>query len=243
MSQILHSFFPVFENCNQYKPTLDESNHCKDELSADQNLIHNSSIKRKSLCLEEISKKPKIIPNEKLFYSGIETKSNQCSKNNKCLPLISFPELKQQQQQQQKQQKQQIIENSFLIYLEPHTFIHEINGVIHIESEIPGVDKNGVMVDLSNNILTILAKKKQIYPASVNMDEFQRHGKSLGTYKRVLELNQNTVDIDTIKVRSVDGILLITIKKIVLPIVNENIINKTLPPICFFSGDVKKEPI
>ncbi|KAM9984570.1 hypothetical protein ACTFIY_009003 [Dictyostelium cf. discoideum] len=98
-------------------------------------------------------------------------------------------------------------------FFEPLTFIHEINKVIHIELEIAGVDKDDVKVDLTNNILTIVAKKKSVYPLFQNMCEFKRHEKSIGAYKRVLEFNSNTVDKDTIKARYVNGILLITVNK------------------------------
>ncbi|EAL70735.2 heat shock protein Hsp20 domain-containing protein [Dictyostelium discoideum AX4] len=98
-------------------------------------------------------------------------------------------------------------------FFEPLTFIHEINKVIHIELEIAGVDKDDVKVDLTNNILTIVAKKKSVYPLFQNMCEFKRHEKSIGVYKRVLEFNSNTVDKDTIKARYVNGILLITVNK------------------------------
>ncbi|KAM9997524.1 hypothetical protein ACTFIZ_011011 [Dictyostelium cf. discoideum] len=96
---------------------------------------------------------------------------------------------------------------------EPLTFIREVNKVIHIELEIAGVDKDDVKVDLTNNILTIVAKKKSVYPLFQNMCEFKRHEKSIGVYKRVLEFNSNTVDKDTIKARYVNGILLITVNK------------------------------
>ncbi|KAN0004645.1 hypothetical protein ACTFIU_001883 [Dictyostelium citrinum] len=101
-------------------------------------------------------------------------------------------------------------------FFEPLTFIRDVNNVIHIELETPGVDKDDLKIDLSNNILTIIAKKKPIYPSFQNMCEFERHEKSIGVYKRVLEFNSNTVDKDTIKARYVNGILLITVDKFLL---------------------------
>ncbi|KAM9957392.1 hypothetical protein ACTFIR_009497 [Dictyostelium discoideum] len=111
------------------------------------------------------------------------------------------------------QQKLKSQDIPLFTFFEPLTFIHEINKVIHIELEIAGVDKDDVKVDLTNNILTIVAKKKSVYPLFQNMCEFKRHEKSIGVYKRVLEFNSNTVDKDTIKARYVNGILLITVNK------------------------------
>ncbi|KAN0053115.1 hypothetical protein ACTA71_012597 [Dictyostelium dimigraforme] len=168
----------------------------------------NSNFKRTlSLSLEENRKK---IKNQLYKNDFMEGSGNYDSWNGNLIPTICS-ECNNSNQQTFNSYKSK--DSPFLSFIEPLTFIHEANKVIHIELEIPGVDKDDVNVDLSNNILSILAKKKSIYPSFQNMSEFKRHEKSSGVYKRVLEFNPNTVDKETIKARNVNGTLLITVNK------------------------------
>ncbi|KAN0026000.1 hypothetical protein ACTFIV_006980 [Dictyostelium citrinum] len=184
--------------------TLKQNYYSDENKKKSNNLINN---KRNFSCNEEdIRKKSKMEFYENNFFNGTDNfnswllhsipyKCLECNSNHQPFKKQDFP---------------------IFSFFEPLTFIRDVNNVIHIELETPGVDKDDLKIDLSNNILTIIAKKKPIYPSFQNMCQFERHEKSIGVYKRVLEFNSNTVDKDTIKARYVNGILLITVDKFLL---------------------------
>ena len=87
--------------------------------------------------------------------------------------------------------------------------IYEKKGIVHIELDAPGFDKNNISIDVEDGILTVEANK-----ISESIDEEKNYYKKeriSGSFKR--QFNVGNIDEDQIEAKFNNGVLEISFPK------------------------------
>jgi HSP20 family molecular chaperone IbpA len=92
-------------------------------------------------------------------------------------------------------------------YITPPVDIFENEESLIVVADLPGVDKDGVEIQVDDNLLSIKGKAKYIQTATVLRQEF-----TLQNYYRQFQLSDK-VDQGKIKAESKNGVLTITLPK------------------------------
>lgn len=100
--------------------------------------------------------------------------------------------------------------------------IRETEGEYLVEAELPGVDKNDIVLDYNNNTLTISAKREEV--AEDNSSNYLRKERRYGEFSRSFYVDN--VDQSGIQARFKDGML-----QIIMPKLNKTNVNSTQIPI------------
>jgi len=116
--------------------------------------------------------------------------------------------LKQSQQQPQRPEKVSSGNENHRQYLTPAVDIVETGDAYLLESDMPGVNKEGLEILLENNELTIIGRRPDL-PADAQC--IYRESKP-AYYRRVFELDP-TIDVDKIDARVEQGVLTLTLPK------------------------------
>ena len=87
--------------------------------------------------------------------------------------------------------------------------IYEKEGVINIEVEVPGFDKNNINIECKDGYLTIDAKRE--INNETDEKNYIRKERSYGKYTRTFYLGD--IDEDSIEAKYNNGILCITVPK------------------------------
>jgi HSP20 family protein len=93
----------------------------------------------------------------------------------------------------------------------PHLSATELENKFEIEVEVPGINKDDVRIDLSDNILVIKGEKK--YVSKEENEDIHFDERYYGSFRREMKIPVNC-DPERIEATHKDGILNITIPKI-----------------------------
>lgn len=86
--------------------------------------------------------------------------------------------------------------------------IQEVNNVYDIKVDLPGIDKNNILVNIEKGYLNISAERRNL----VESKDTYYSERSYGSFSRSVKLPRD-VDEDTIKAFYKDGVLEITLSK------------------------------
>jgi len=92
----------------------------------------------------------------------------------------------------------------------PNVDVFETEGGYVLKAELPGVNKEDIKIDVSNNTLTIKGEKK--FEERTEKDKYVRIERSYGSFTRTFALSDK-VDSENIKAAYKDGVLEITLPK------------------------------
>ena len=82
----------------------------------------------------------------------------------------------------------------------------------HIDVDLPGMNKDEINIHIDNNVLSVSGERKT--KEETKKDDYYKIESSFGRFERRFTL-PNNVDIENIHAESADGVLEITIPKIV----------------------------
>lgn len=94
--------------------------------------------------------------------------------------------------------------------LTPRMNVSETDSGYQIETELPGVDKNHIQVDLHNNVLTIKGEKKGFNEEK--KDKYHRIERSHGSFMRSVHL-PNDIDSEKVTAQVENGVLHVEVAK------------------------------
>ena len=92
----------------------------------------------------------------------------------------------------------------------PRVDISEPNGKLVVTAELPGLNRDEVLVRIENNVLTLKGEKKQ--EEEKQGTNYYRIERRYGTFTRSFAL-PNTVDTNKVKAAFKDGVLTVTLPK------------------------------
>ncbi|MCG6911224.1 MAG: Hsp20/alpha crystallin family protein [Deltaproteobacteria bacterium] len=92
----------------------------------------------------------------------------------------------------------------------PKVDIYEEDGAIVVKAELPGVEKDNIVVDVKNGILTL--KGERASDKEVKEDSYYRRERVFGSFERRFNLPEN-VDPEKITADYKDGVLKVGIPK------------------------------
>ncbi len=81
-----------------------------------------------------------------------------------------------------------------------------------LEADLPGVKKDDIKLDLTDNVLTINAERHSEYEEKDKKGNYVRCERSYGSYQR--SFDTTGIDTDNIEAEFVDGVLKLTLPKI-----------------------------
>jgi HSP20 family protein len=88
--------------------------------------------------------------------------------------------------------------------ISPHVDIFEEGNEIVMKADLPGVKKEDIKIDLSENILTITGEKKR--KEKFEREDYFRYERAFGSFIRRFELPHD-LDVEMIKAHFEDGVL------------------------------------
>ena len=89
------------------------------------------------------------------------------------------------------------------------TDITEQNGIYTLESELPGIKKEDIAIDVHDNVLTITAKKQSENTEENKEKHYLRRERISGTFTRSFDVTG--IDQDAITAAFEDGVLKLTL--------------------------------
>jgi HSP20 family protein len=92
----------------------------------------------------------------------------------------------------------------------PAVDIYEDANSIEVKAEIPGMDKEGITVDVKDRILTLKGERSE--DKEVNEDNYYRKERTYGRFERAFTLPAD-VKADDIKAEYKDGVLKVIVPK------------------------------
>ena len=93
------------------------------------------------------------------------------------------------------------------------TDIRDTGSDFVLEADLPGVKKDDIKLDLSDNILTISAERHSEYEEKDKKGSYVRVERSYGSYQR--SFDTTGIDVDKIDAEFKDGVLKLTMPKLV----------------------------
>ena len=93
------------------------------------------------------------------------------------------------------------------------TDIRDNGSEFVLEADLPGVKKEDIKLDLSDNILTISAERHSEYEEKDKKGNYVRCERSFGSYQR--SFDTTGIDVDKIDAEFKDGVLKLTMPKLV----------------------------
>ncbi len=93
------------------------------------------------------------------------------------------------------------------------TDIRDNGSEFILEADLPGVKKEDIKLDLSDNILTISAERHSEYEEKDKKGNYVRCERSFGSYQR--SFDTTGIDVDKIDAEFKDGVLKLTMPKLV----------------------------
>lgn len=93
------------------------------------------------------------------------------------------------------------------------TDIRDNGGEFLLEADLPGVKKEDIKLDLSDNILTISAERHSEYEEKDKKGNYVRCERSYGSYQR--SFDTTGIDVDKIDAEFKDGVLKLTMPKLI----------------------------
>jgi len=97
-------------------------------------------------------------------------------------------------------------------YLIPDADIYENNNEFILEVEMPGVNQEGLEIDVNDNKLNITGHVSKELQESEEKDKLTYREYQLNDYKRSFSLG-NTVDVDKITATMKNGVLTVALPK------------------------------
>ncbi len=94
----------------------------------------------------------------------------------------------------------------------PPVDIYETGDKIILKAEIPGVDPDDVSVEVNENVITLKGERR--FAKNLREENYHRMERFYGTFQRVFSL-PNVVDKSAVKASFKDGVLEITVPKII----------------------------
>ena len=95
------------------------------------------------------------------------------------------------------------------------TDIRETDTAFVLEADLPGFKKDDIHIDISDNTLTISAERHSEHEEKDKKDNYLRCERSYGSFSRSFGLDG--VDTEGIKAGFTDGVLTLTMPKLVAP--------------------------
>ncbi len=93
------------------------------------------------------------------------------------------------------------------------TDIRDNGSEFLLEADLPGVKKEDIKLDLSDNILTISAERHSEFEEKDKKGNYVRCERSYGSYQR--SFDTTGIDVDKIEAEFKDGVLKLTMPKLV----------------------------
>ena len=93
------------------------------------------------------------------------------------------------------------------------TDIRDNGNEFLLEADLPGVKKEDIKLDLSDNILTISAERHSEYEEKDKKGNYVRCERSYGSYQR--SFDTTGIDVDKIDAEFKDGVLKLTMPKLI----------------------------
>ncbi len=93
------------------------------------------------------------------------------------------------------------------------TDIKDTGSEFVLEADLPGVKKEDIKLDLSDNILTITAERHSEFEEKDKKGRYVRCERSYGSYQR--SFDTTGIDVDKIDAEFKDGVLKLTMPKLV----------------------------
>ena len=93
------------------------------------------------------------------------------------------------------------------------TDIRDNGDAYLLEADLPGVKKEDIKLDLSDNILTISAERHSGYEEKDKKGSYVRVERSYGSYQR--SFDTTGIDVDKIDAEFKDGVLMLTMPKLI----------------------------
>lgn len=90
------------------------------------------------------------------------------------------------------------------------TDVYEKGGIIHVEMDIPGFDKNDIKIDVEDGILTIEAEKEESSEDKEDKNYYRRE-RTYGSFKR--QFNVGNIKETEIDAKFNNGVLKISFPK------------------------------
>lgn len=90
------------------------------------------------------------------------------------------------------------------------TDVYEKGGIIHVEMDIPGFDKNDIKIDVEDGILTIEAEKEESSEDKEDKNYYRRE-RTYGSFKR--QFNVGNIKENEIDAKFNNGVLKISFPK------------------------------
>ena len=90
------------------------------------------------------------------------------------------------------------------------TDVYEKGGIIHVEMDVPGFDKNDIKIDVEDGILTIEAEKEESSEDKEDKNYYRRE-RTYGSFKR--QFNVGNVKETEIDAKFNNGVLKISFPK------------------------------
>jgi HSP20 family protein len=97
-----------------------------------------------------------------------------------------------------------------LVNWKPAVDIYEDDNAIVIKAELPGMDKEDIVVELKDRVLTL--KGERAYENEVNEDNYYRKERAYGKFHRAFVLPEG-YDPEKVDADFKDGVLKITVPK------------------------------
>ncbi|MEE9523745.1 MAG: Hsp20/alpha crystallin family protein [Thermodesulfovibrionales bacterium] len=94
--------------------------------------------------------------------------------------------------------------------ISPSIDIYEEGNELIIKGDLPGIRKQDIKVDLTENVLTISGEKKK--EEKVEREDYYRYERSFGSFCRRFEMPVD-IDMDKVKAHFEDGVLEVRIPK------------------------------
>ncbi len=94
--------------------------------------------------------------------------------------------------------------------ISPSIDIYEEGNELIIKGDLPGIRKQDIKVDLTENVLTISGEKKK--EEKVEREDYYRYERSFGSFCRRFEM-PGDIDTDNVKAHFEDGVLEVRIPK------------------------------
>jgi HSP20 family protein len=94
----------------------------------------------------------------------------------------------------------------------PPVDIYETGNKIVLKAEIPGVDRDDVSVEVNENVITLKGERR--FAKNLREENYHRMERFYGTFQRVFSL-PNVVDKSAVRASFKDGVLEITVRKVV----------------------------
>lgn len=96
----------------------------------------------------------------------------------------------------------------------PLTDVVETSDFFIIEVEVPGINRDGLVIEVSDNYIYVSGKKEKIKKDEPEKNKFYCLGRTYGSFKRIFEI-PSPFNMHEVKAKLENGLLIIKLPKII----------------------------